>query len=64
MIQSLNFRLSDSMPAAVIERWKTELDWCQQDEALPAPWNSDVASKTTSMQVTGNVGCADQTSRS
>src|ERR1700690_4097640 len=25
MIQSINFRLGDSMPASVIEKWKTEL---------------------------------------
>ena len=25
MIQSVNFRLGDSMPASVIEKWKTEL---------------------------------------
>ena len=32
MIQSLNFRLADSLPAAVVERWKMELAGKPDDE--------------------------------
>src|SRR5690242_17324100 len=33
MIQSLNFRLADSLPVSVVERWKKELEHLPKDEA-------------------------------
>ncbi len=36
MIQTLNFRLADSLPAPVMERWKTELAQQPESEATKA----------------------------
>ena len=36
MIQSINFRLCDSMPASVIEKWKTESDLLSKNSRLEA----------------------------
>jgi REP element-mobilizing transposase RayT len=36
MIQSINFRLGDSMPASVIEKWKNELDLLPGNSRLEA----------------------------
>lgn len=36
MIQSLNFRLADSLPHAVVEKWRSELALTSQPESLRA----------------------------
>jgi len=60
MIQSVNFRLGDSMPAGVIEKWKTEL---VLQPKVNAWWNFAVALRSISMPVMAAAGCGNRTSR-
>ncbi len=53
MIQSLNFRLADSLPQTVLEQWRQELGMKLKQQPLGAPASLPASSKTREPKAAG-----------